>query len=458
MILVNDPGDWAHVYPPLDHAEWNGFTPTDLVFPSFLFLVGCAIVFSLSSRIARGVPRRTLALQILRRSATIFAIKMFLSAYPRFHMANLRIYGVLTRIAMVYLLAGLLFLWVRRPRTLAIIAATLLVGYWALMRFVPIPGLGHPVQDFPILDPDRNLTAWIDRGVSHFTLATIHMGRLYQKMRDPEGLLSTLPAVATTIFGMLAALWLRNKTSSRKPAFLFLAGLLSLALGLLWNPWFPINKNLWTSSYVLVAGGLSLLLLALFYLLFDTQKSRTATPSARPSSFPSRSSVHERHRSLRLLGVPRRNPPLDQGPPSPRPRRHPPRHQPLGLALRAPLRLPRLHREHVVSLRLRLRRPLLPAHLAALEKENLPPRLGLLLVVIPAGNLLLLSPVVPPYPRAATNPAILFFCSRASGGTTPSPFFSLRFTPSAAVNASAFTRSPTVFRPGIAGFRPSFRK
>ncbi len=288
MILVNDPGDWAHVYPPLDHAPWNGFTPTDLVFPMFLFLVGCAIVFSLSSRLASGAPKRTIALQILRRSTSIVAIKLFLSAYPRFHVANLRLYGVLTRIALCYLLAGLLFLYVRRPRTLLAITAALLVGYWLLLRFVPIPGLGHPVRDFPILDPTRNLTAWLDRHVSTFTLSTIHMGRLYLKTSDPEGLLSTLPAVATTILGILAALFLQAKGRQShvwflkrgwsRPAVLALAGLFCLALGLAWNPWFPINKNLWTSSYVLFAGGWSFLLLALFYYLFDTRKIQQTHP------------------------------------------------------------------------------------------------------------------------------------------------------------------------------------
>lgn len=292
MIQVNDPGDWDHVYAPLDHASWNGFTPADLVFPTFLFLVGCSIVFSISSRLAKGVPRKTIALQILRRAAIIFAIKMFLSAYPHFHLANLRIFGVLTRIAACYLIAGLIFLYVRSARALIVITATLLVGYWLLMRFVPIPGLGIPVHDFPILDPDRNLAAWIDRASSRFTLNTIHMGRLYQKTRDPEGLLSTIPAVATTLFGILAAVHLKHKTrvpqvsNSRHGLALPLAGLMSLCLGLLWNPWFPINKNLWTSSYVFFAGGWSLLLLALFYWLFDTLQLQQRSRAARAVLWP----------------------------------------------------------------------------------------------------------------------------------------------------------------------------
>jgi predicted acyltransferase len=292
MILVNDPGDWAHVYPPLDHAPWNGFTPTDLVFPMFLFLVGCSIVFSIDSRLAKGVPKRAIALQIVRRAAIIFAIKVFLSAYPHFNLTNLRVYGVLTRIALCYLLAGLLFLYVRSTRALIAIAAALLFGYWLLLRFVPIPGIGLPVRDFPILDPDRNLAAWIDRAISDFTLRTIHLGRLYQKTRDPEGFLSTLPAVATTLLGILAALYLRPK--SRVPRVsnlrhcipLLLAGLISLTLGLLWNPWFPINKNLWTSSYVLFSGGWSLLLLALFYMLFDRLQLQQRSHAVRAFVWP----------------------------------------------------------------------------------------------------------------------------------------------------------------------------
>jgi predicted acyltransferase len=288
MILVNDPGDWAHVYWPLDHAEWNGFTPTDMVFPMFLFLVGCAIVFSVDSRLKKGVPRRTIALQIVRRAAIIFALKMFLSAYPHFHLTRLRLYGVLTRIALCYLATGLLFLYVRSVRALAGIAVALLVGYWILLRFVPIPGLGLPVRDFPILDPDRNLTAWLDRGVSAFTQQWLHTGRLYEKTRDPEGLLSTLPAIATTLFGVLAALWLRGKETAagRREGLLACAGLLSLALGVLWNPWFPINKKLWTSSYVLFAGGWSLLGLAAAFWLFDARRVQLRSRAARAVLWP----------------------------------------------------------------------------------------------------------------------------------------------------------------------------
>jgi len=304
MILVNDPGDWNHVYTPLDHAEWNGFTPTDLVFPTFLFLVGCSIVFSISSRLAKAIPKKTIALQILRRAALIFAIKMFLAAFPHFHLTHLRIFGVLTRIALCYLIAGLLFLYVRSWKALAAIAVALLLGYWALMRFVPIPGLGHPFTDFPINDPDRNLAAWIDRGFNAWCQRTIHTGTLYEHTRDPEGLLSTLPSIATTLLGIFAALVLKRQPilpryNALRGFFeperiakdvaaisLSIAGLFCLLLGQLWNPWFPINKKLWTSSYVLYAGGWSILLLSLFYWLFDSLELQKRSRLARGILWP----------------------------------------------------------------------------------------------------------------------------------------------------------------------------
>src|SRR5882757_3089823 len=220
MILVNDPGDWSHVYSQLDHAKWNGWTLTDLVFPTFLFLIGMSIIFSIQSRIARGDSRLALAGHIVRRAAIIFAIKIFLSAYPHFHLTHLRIYGVLTRIALCYLCAGLICLITRKISHLALITAALLIGYWALMRFVPVPGFGVPTHDIPLLDQTGNLAAWIDRGISSFALRTIHLGRLYNGTRDPEGLLSTLPAIATTLIGSIAALWLCRPDDNRNSPML----------------------------------------------------------------------------------------------------------------------------------------------------------------------------------------------------------------------------------------------
>jgi predicted acyltransferase len=291
MILVNDPGDWSHTYGQLEHAKWNGWTLTDLVFPNFLFIVGVSIILSLASRVARGDDRRRLAGHIVRRSVTIFALAMVLNLIPYFRFTHLRLYGVLPRIALCYLVAGLICLVTQRGRTLLTIAAGLLVGYWILMRFVPVPGFGMPVRDVPLLDPDKNLAAWTDRGVIGFLQRTIHTGVLYERTRDPEGLLSTIPAIATTLLGAVAGLWLRRVGAKGEKAFvptqsqcamgLLLAGLVGLASGLLWNMWFAINKNLWTSSYVLFAAGCALLGLAACYWLMDIRRLHETAWGAR---------------------------------------------------------------------------------------------------------------------------------------------------------------------------------
>ncbi len=300
MILVNDPGDGRHTYAQLEHAQWSGLTLTDLVFPTFLFLVGASIIFSLANRIARGDSRAALARNIVRRAITIILIDFFIALFPLFHLTQLRIYGVLTRIAVCYLIVGLLCLVTRRAAVLLSLAVTLLMSYWLLMRFVPIPGLGVPTHDIPLLDPDRNLTAYIDRGVNAFTQTVFHTGRLYEGTRDPEGLLSTLPAIATALFGALAGLWLRRSTAvkhqgsldlalpanevervasaktdeavqtpGRTLAGLVIACVVCLGIGFTWDAAFPINKKLWTSSYVFAAAGFSLLGLSVCYGLID---------------------------------------------------------------------------------------------------------------------------------------------------------------------------------------------
>ncbi len=300
MILVNDPGDGRHTYGQLEHAQWNGLTLTDLVFPTFLFLVGASIIFSLANRIARGESRAALARNIVRRAVTIILIDFFIALFPTFHFTQLRIYGVLTRIAICYLIVGLLCLVTRRSAVLLSLAITLLVGYWILMRYVPVPGFGVPGRDIPLLDPDQNLTAVIDRAFSSFTQRVFHTGRLYEGTRDPEGALSTLPAIATTLFGALTGLWLRRSTAVKHQGSLdsvlpanetegsngsqyaesiqspgrtlfglLLASILCLVIGFLWDSSFPINKRLWTSSYVFAAAGFSLLGLSVCYGLID---------------------------------------------------------------------------------------------------------------------------------------------------------------------------------------------
>ncbi|HEY1498355.1 MAG TPA: heparan-alpha-glucosaminide N-acetyltransferase domain-containing protein [Acidobacteriaceae bacterium] len=261
MIMVNNNG--AQAYWPFEHARWNGFTPTDLVFPTFLFLVGVTIVFSTESRLKRGATEGSLVPHIVRRFLILIFLGIFaVNGFPHFPWASLRIYGVLQRIAVCYLIGSLLYLWDRRPASKVAILVTALVGYWVLLRWVPVPGLGMPGHDIPFMDKDANLVAWLDRH--------IFPGRLYEGTRDPEGMLSNLPALGTLLLGMLTAIWLRtSRTLERKCAGLLGAGLVLIVLGALWNPWFPINKKLWTSSYVLFAGGLSMVLWALFIWLIE---------------------------------------------------------------------------------------------------------------------------------------------------------------------------------------------
>lgn len=279
MILVNDPGDWKNVYEQLDHSHWNGCTLTDLVFPTFLFIVGIAIILSIHSRLQRGASRRDLAVHTVRRAVTIFVVAMLINLVPYFQFSHLRIYGVLPRIAACYLIAALICLATQKAKHLLTITAALLIGYWLIMRFVPVPGFGIPTHDIPLLDPDRNLAAWLDRGVMGFLQSTIHTGRLYEVTRDPEGILSTIPAIVTTLLGSVTALWLR-RAGGKSPSItqaqcalgFLIAGLIGIGAGLVWNIWFPINKKLWTSSYVLFAAGCALIGLAVCYSLIDIRR------------------------------------------------------------------------------------------------------------------------------------------------------------------------------------------
>lgn len=273
MIVVNASGVGSFVQ--LQHSAWNGWTLTDLVFPFFLFITGVSLTFSFASRInaprpdssPRDPSRLSLLPHILRRSAIIFAIGLLINAFPHYHLATWRIPGVLQRIALCYLVGSVLYLWTGARTRWAVIAA-LLVGYWLLMRFVPVPGFGIPHIDIPLLDPDRNLVAWLDR--------KLMWGHLYERVRDPEGLLSTFPAIANTLFGVAAGEWIRQlRTDSAKLLRrLVIAGLVCFVAGELWGLIFPINKKLWTSSYVLLTVGLSMLALAACYWLLDVKKLR----------------------------------------------------------------------------------------------------------------------------------------------------------------------------------------
>jgi predicted acyltransferase len=258
MLLVNNPGSWAHVYPPLDHAEWNGWTPTDLIFPFFLFIVGVALSMSLARRRDAGAAPRELLRKILGRSLLIVAVGFLLNGFPRYDLSTIRIPGVLQRIGVVYLLAATA--WVLLPRAaVAGLTTLLLPGYWALMTLVPVPGFG-PGH----LEPVGNLAQYLD---SHLLA-----GHMWKADWDPEGLLSTLPAIATCLLGAFTGEWLRGKPpSARCAGELLVAGAALVAVGLLWGIWFPINKNLWTSSYVAFTAGAALLLLAGCYWLIEVR-------------------------------------------------------------------------------------------------------------------------------------------------------------------------------------------
>lgn len=265
MILVNNNGSEHDAYTQLKHSPWNGWTLTDLVFPSFLFMVGVTTVFSTESRLAKGATRGEMFVHILKRAVLLFCFGLIVNGFPHFPLHTWRIYGVLQRIALCYLAVGTLYLLSRRAVTFIATAAACLLAYYILMRWVPVPGFGLPGRDIPLLDPDRNLVAYLDRHLLP--------GRLYEHTRDPEGLLSTIPAIATACLGALAGLWLRTTRSApQKLRGLFFAAVLGLAAGELWNVWFPINKKLWTSSYVLFAAGCTLLLLSLCFLLLDLGK------------------------------------------------------------------------------------------------------------------------------------------------------------------------------------------
>jgi predicted acyltransferase len=265
MILVNNGGSGLYSYHQLEHSAWNGWTLTDLVFPSFLFIAGISIVFSNQSRLERGESKTALRLHVLKRSLILFCLGLVVNGFPLFHLGTLRIYGVLQRIAICFLFASLLYLWNSKAWVAASAAVAALLGYWILMRWVPIPGIGVPTHSVALLDPNQNWVAYLDR--------KIFPGRLYEKVRDPEGLLSDLPAMGTILLGVLTGIWLRRpKSLPAKAIGLLAASLSGLLLGNLWNVWFPINKKLWTSSYVLFAAGCTLLLLTICFYAVEIRK------------------------------------------------------------------------------------------------------------------------------------------------------------------------------------------
>jgi len=248
MILVSAPGSWSAVYSPLDHALWHGWTPTDLVFPFLLFAMGAAVPFALARR--RGAPRRVRR-HVLRRATLLFALGLVLNAIempPPIHWATFRIPGVLQRIALVYLAVT----WMTEGLSLGGQVATVvsaLAGYWAAMMWIPVPGVGAGV-----LTPEGNLASFIDRALLNRHLLT--------PLYDPEGLLSTVPAIATAMGGVFAGDWLKAPRAHDRTAWIFAAGGAAAITGLAWGRVFPINKNLWTSSFAMLAAGMAALTLA----------------------------------------------------------------------------------------------------------------------------------------------------------------------------------------------------
>ena len=257
MIVVNDPGSWKYVFAPLRHAQWHGVTPTDLVFPFFLFIVGISISMSLSK-----IEKSDFStyLKISKRTLILFGIGIFLALFPNFDFNNVRIAGVLQRIALVYFLCSIIYLNTKASHQIWI-GAILLIIYWFFMTKIPFENTAAGV-----LEPGNNFAAWIDRFITP--------GRLYQKTWDPEGFFSTIPAISTGITGMFCGHVILNKSKDLKDKIIliFVAGFSAICLGMLWDFSFPMNKHIWTSSYVLFSSGLAMLFLASCIWIIDLKK------------------------------------------------------------------------------------------------------------------------------------------------------------------------------------------
>jgi len=288
MLLVNDPGTWSAIYPPLEHAQWHGWTPTDLVFPFFLFIVGVTTHLSLGRRREEGADRRAIVAKIIRRGLLIVAIGLALNWFPFFwwgkiagnpdpsfgdrvlwRLGHLRFAGVLQRIGVAYMAGALLTVYLTRRQIMATIAG-ILIGYWVIMTLIPVPGTGT-IGYFTLDQPAGNLAAWTDRLI----LGTNHIWA-GSKTFDPEGPLSTIPAIATALLGALAGAWIADK---RRPLVervvnLFGCGVLGLVIGRFWHALFPINKSLWTSSYVVFTAGAACVGIATCLWLIDLRGVR----------------------------------------------------------------------------------------------------------------------------------------------------------------------------------------
>jgi len=279
MILVNNPGTWGAIYPPLRHAEWHGWTVTDLIFPFFLFIVGVSVVLAFTKALEKGSETGDLVRKTVTRSAIIFGLGLLMMGFlyltfdPSFglhpNLSGIRIMGVLQRIAICYLVVSLLFLYLK-PRTIAFVTAGLLLAYWAMMMLIPVPGFGAGLID----QPDSNLSAWVDQ----LLIPEPHIYR--EGPYDPEGILSTIPAIATTLLGVFAGMILMSDRSTiEKTARLMLWGFMLAIIGYIWDWFFPINKSIWSSSYAIFTGGLAMQCFGACYWLIDVkEKDRFTRP------------------------------------------------------------------------------------------------------------------------------------------------------------------------------------
>jgi predicted acyltransferase len=257
MVIVNDPGSWNHIYAPLRHAEWNGCTLTDLVFPFFLFIIGISVTLAYTKRLEANVPKRGIYKKIVTRSIIIYLLGLFLWLWPDFDFSAIRWTGVLQRISVVFLACALIFLNTNWKQQIWI-GISILVAYWIIVAYIPVPGIGKPELSLP----EKNWANYLD--------TLIMPGVLWQKTWDPEGILSTFPAIVSGISGMLIGkLYLSVKDEYRRVAWIFFAGFMMFLAGGIWNWFFPVNKNLWTSSYVLYTSGLGTIGWAATILVVD---------------------------------------------------------------------------------------------------------------------------------------------------------------------------------------------
>ncbi len=265
MILVNNPGDWGHIYSPLEHSVWNGCTPTDLIFPFFLFMVGVSVNYAIGPKKEDKLQHKRIILAAAKRSIIIYILFAVMALTPHFDFAHYRILGVLPRIAIVFFICAVLFVKTTQ-RTQVWLFFSILFIYYLLMTFINVPGYG-PSN----LEPGTNLAAWLDNVI----LTQPHMWS-GTKTWDPEGVLSTLPAIATCLFGVQVGGWLRrkDKPDAEKVAWLFTVAIFAVIGGLIWGAFFPINKALWTSSFVLYTGGLATAGLTLSFWLIDVKQRK----------------------------------------------------------------------------------------------------------------------------------------------------------------------------------------